>query len=64
MIDCHDGKVVAYTAGSGPNAEPGNGMLVKAVETLPEGARGHWCIPAAGATAGGQDGWISWNGTG
>ena len=39
MIDCHDGKIVAYTAGSGPNAELANGMLVKAAETLPEGAR-------------------------
>ena len=39
MIDCHDGKVVAYTAGFSPNAELANRMLVKAVETLPEGAR-------------------------
>lgn len=37
-IDCHDGRIVAYTAGSGPNAELANRMLVKAVETLPEGA--------------------------
>ena len=37
MIDCHDGKIVAYTAGSGPNAELANRMLVKAAETLPEG---------------------------
>lgn len=39
MIDCHDGKIVAYTAGFSPNAELANGMLVKAAETLPEGAR-------------------------
>lgn len=38
-IDCYDGKIVAYTAGPGPNAELANRMLVKAVETLPEGAR-------------------------
>lgn len=37
-IDCHDGKIVAYTAGSCPDAELANGMLVKAAETLPEGA--------------------------
>ncbi|WP_288542012.1 IS3 family transposase [uncultured Bifidobacterium sp.] len=37
MIDCHDGKIVAYTAGFSPNAELANGMLVKAAETLPEG---------------------------
>ena len=39
MIDCHDGKIVAYTAGFSPNAELANRMLVKAMETLPEGAR-------------------------
>ena len=39
MIDCHDGKIVAYTAGFSPDAELANGMLVKAAETLPEGAR-------------------------
>ena len=39
MIDCHDGKIVAYTAGFSPNAELANGMLVKAAESLPEGAR-------------------------
>ena len=39
MIDCHDGKIVAYTAGSGPNAELANRMLVKAAETLPEGVK-------------------------
>ena len=30
MIDCHDGKIVAYTAGFSPNAELANRMLVKA----------------------------------
>ena len=38
-IDRYDGKIVAYTAGPGPNAELANRMFVKAVETLPEGAR-------------------------
>lgn len=35
-VDCHDGGIVAYTAGSGPNAGLADRMLVKAVETLPE----------------------------
>ena len=39
MIDCHDGKIVAYTAGFSPNAELANRMLVKAAETLPEGVK-------------------------
>ena len=39
MIDCHDGRIVAYTAGFSPNAELANRMLVKAAETLPEGAK-------------------------
>ena len=39
MIDCHDGRIVAYATGFSPNAELANGMLVKAAETLPEGAR-------------------------
>ena len=37
-VDCHDSGIVAYTAGSGPNAGLADRMLVKAVETLPEGA--------------------------
>ena len=37
-IDCYDGKIVAYTAGPGLNAELANRMLVKAVETLPGGS--------------------------
>ena len=37
-VDCHDGRIVAYTAGSGPNAGLADRMLVKAAETLPEGA--------------------------
>ena len=38
MIDCFDGKIVAHTAGSGPNAEPADRMLVEAAESLPEDA--------------------------
>ena len=38
MIDCFDGKIVAHTAGSGPNAEPADRMLVEAAESLPENA--------------------------
>ena len=37
MIDCHDGRIVAYATGFSPNVELANGMLVKAAETLPEG---------------------------
>ena len=39
MIDCHDGKIVAYTAGYGPNAQPADTMPEKAAAMLPEGAR-------------------------
>jgi len=35
MIDCFDGKIVAYTAGFSPNAELANRMLEKAASTLP-----------------------------
>lgn len=38
MIGCHDGRIVAYMAGSGPDAGLADRMLVKAVESLPEGA--------------------------
>ena len=37
-VDCHDGRIVAYTAGSGPDAGLADRMLVKVAETLPEGA--------------------------
>lgn len=36
-VDCHDGEIVAYAAGSGPDAGLADRMLVRAVETLPEG---------------------------
>ena len=39
IIDCHDGKIVAYTAGFHPNAELANRMLAEAAETLPDNAR-------------------------
>lgn len=38
MIDCHDGKIVAYTACFHPNAELANRMLAEAAETLPDNA--------------------------
>ena len=38
-VGCHDGRIVAYAAGSGPDAGLADRMFVKAVETLPEGAR-------------------------
>lgn len=39
MIDCHDGKIVAYTDGYGTNAQPADTMPEKAAATLPEGTR-------------------------
>lgn len=38
MIDCHDGKIVAYMACFHPNAELANRMLAEAAETLPDNA--------------------------
>ena len=50
MIDCHDGKIVAYTDGYGPDTRPADTMLEKAAATLSEDARplvrsdrGHHC---------------------
>ena len=37
MIDCHDGMVVAYTAGTSPNAALANAMPDRAVATLRHG---------------------------
>lgn len=39
VIDRHDGKTVACTAGYGPDARPADTMPEKAAATLPEGAR-------------------------
>ena len=36
-VDCHDGGIVAYTAGSGPDAGLADRMRVRAAESLPEG---------------------------
>lgn len=36
-VDCHDGRIVACTAGSGPDAGLADRMLVRAAETPPEG---------------------------
>lgn len=38
-VGCHDGRIVACTAGSGPDAGLADRMLVKAAETLPKDAR-------------------------
>lgn len=60
IIDCHDGKIVAYTAGFNPNAGLANRMLKKAVAELPEGAR-----PLVHSDRGCHyrwpDGWGSWS---
>ena len=37
-VDCHDGRIAAYTAGPGPDAGLADGMPAKAAESLPEGA--------------------------
>ena len=37
MIDCHDGKIVAWTIGTSPNAALANGMLRDACATLKPG---------------------------
>lgn len=37
-VDCHDGRIVACTAGSVPTRKLADRMLVKAAETPPEGA--------------------------
>ena len=63
MIDCHDGMVVAHTAGTSPNAEPAN--------TMPGPGRRHAAARRAsrGLTVtavvitGGRDGWNGWAGT-
>ena len=39
MIDCYDGKIVAYTTGLHPNARLANTMLRKAIGTLPDDTR-------------------------
>ena len=63
-VDCHDGGIVACTAGSGPDAGLADGMLVKAAETLPEGEAKPLVHSDRGLpTAGAPDGRTSWNGT-
>lgn len=39
VIGCHDGKIVAYAAGCGPDARLADTMLEKSAATLSEGAR-------------------------
>ena len=63
MIDCHDGKIVAYTPGFHPNAELANRMLAEAAGRCPT-TPVPWSIPTGDATTGGPDGWSSWNATG
>lgn len=62
MIGCHDGRIIAYTAGSGPNAGLADRMLVKAVESLPEGA--HPLVHSdRGCHCRCPDGWRPWAAT-
>ncbi len=64
-IDCYDGKIVAYTAGPGPNAELANRMLVKGRgNAAGGGARPLVHFRPRMPTAGGPpDGWRSWTAT-
>ena len=57
-VDCHDGRIVAYTAGSGPNAGLASRMPVKAAETLPEGGEALGAFRPRPATGGGP-GWLA-----
>lgn len=55
MIGCHDGKIVAYAAGYGPDARLADTMLEKAAATLSEGAR-----PLVRSDRGRHHGWPGW----
>lgn len=39
MIDCHGGEIIVCTAGFSPDAALADGMLVRAMESLPERAK-------------------------
>lgn len=47
MIDCHDGKIVAYTAGFSPNAGSPTGCSSRPWRRCRR-ERGPWCIPDRG----------------
>ena len=51
MIGCHDGRIIAYTAGSGPNAGLATGCSSRPWNHCRR-ERILWCIPTADATAG------------
>ena len=53
--DCHDGRIVACTAGSCPDAGLADRMLARAAETLPEGAH-----PLARSDCGRHCRWSGW----
>lgn len=55
VIGCHDGKIVAYAAGYGPDARLADTMLEKAAATLSEGAR-----PLVRSDRGRHHGWSGW----
>ncbi|MFM1732901.1 IS3 family transposase [Bifidobacterium longum] len=63
MIDCHDGKIVAYTACFHPNAASPTGCSPRRRRRCPT-TPVPWSIPTGDATTGGPDGWSSWNATG
>lgn len=55
VIGCHDGKIVAYAAGYGPDARLADTMLEKSAATLSEGAR-----PLVRSDRGRHHGWPGW----
>ena len=61
-VDCHDGRIVAYTAGSGPTPGSPTGCSSRPRKRCRR-ERIPWRIPTADATAGGPDGWRSWTAT-
>lgn len=63
VIDCHDGKIVAYTAGYGPNVSPPTPCRRRRPPRCPR-ARVLGCVPTVAVTIGGRDGWNSWSGSG
>ena len=55
IIDCFDGRVVAWKMSKNPNAELTNRMLSEAISTLPSGAR-----PLSHTDRGVHYRWASW----
>ena len=63
MIDCHDGMVVAHTAGTSPNAEPARHDAGSGPPPRCGPASVPWSTVTAVVITGGRDGWNGWAGT-